>query len=138
MKKIRILTICLIILIISIIGMLLLRFLNNNNSDSNIYSKYYLIATEQESNGKIEILDVIPFELKIDNVSMTFCSEELNECTTVSYLKKNNNYEIDTWGDETLSGTFSIINENNEELIIEKNISEDTKIINYFSSKKPE
>ena len=138
MKKIRILTICLIILIISIIGMLLLRFLNNNNSDSNINSKYYLIATEQESNGKIEILDVIPFELKIDNVSMTFCSEELNECTTVSYLKKNNNYEIDTWGDETLSGTFSIINENNEELIIEKNISEDTKIINYFSSKKPE
>ena len=138
MKKNRILTICLIILIISIIGMLLLRFLNNNNSDSNINSKYYLIATEQESNGKIEILDVIPFELKIDNVSMTFCSEELNECTTVSYLKKNNNYEIDTWGDETLSGTFSIINENNEELIIEKNISEDTKIINYFSSKKPE
>ncbi len=138
MKKNRILTICLIILIISIIGMLLLRFLNNNNSDSNINSKYYLIATEQESNGKIEILDVIPFELKIDNVSMTFCSEELNECTTVSYLKKNNTYEIDTWGDETLSGTFSIINENNKELVIEKNISEDTKIINYFSSKKPE
>lgn len=138
MKKNRILTICLIILIISIIGMLLLRFLNNNNSDNNINSKYYLIATEQESNGKIEILDVIPFELKIDNVSMTFCSEELNECTTVSYLKKNNTYEIDTWGDETLSGTFSIINENNEELVITKNISEDTKIINYFSSKKPE
>lgn len=138
MKKNRILTICLIILIISIIGMLLLRFLNNNNSDSNINSKYYLIATEQESNGKIEILDVIPFELKIDNVSMIFCSEELNECTTVSYLKKNNTYEIDTWGDETLSGTFSIVNENNKELVIEKNISEDTKIINYFSSKKPE
>lgn len=136
MKRIRILTICLIILIISIIGMLLLRFLNNN--DSNINSKYYLIATEQESNGKIEILEVIPFELKIDNVSMTFCSEELNECTTVPYLKKNNTYEIDTWGDETLSGTFSIINENNKELVIEKNISEDTKIINYFSSKKPE
>lgn len=136
MKKIRALTICLIILIIVIIILLVFKFINKTkNNNVIINDNYYLVATEKEENGKIELIDIIHYELKIDNNYMTFCYKDYNECTTISYIKNNSTYEIDTWGEDYLSGKFFIFEDNKEELIIEKTISENTKIIHYFSTK---
>ena len=135
MKNRKILTIALIVIIISIIGILLIRFLHEEK-DENVKGKYYLVATQTEINNKIEFLDIVPFELTYDNNFMTFCSEKPKECTTVEYKKNDNTYEIELWGDGTLSGTFFIVEQTKNALVIEKYIDDNNKIINYFEAKK--
>lgn len=137
MKNKKILTISLMIIIILIIGILLFRFLyKNKENNENINRKYYLVATQTEINDKIEFLDIVPFELTYDNNYMTFCSEVPKECTSVEYKKNDNAYEIEPWGDGTLSGTFFIVEQTKNALVIEKYIDGNNKIINYFEAKK--
>lgn len=131
-KREKILIVIIIIIIVLIIGVLVAKFMQKEDKNS----VYYLVTTQKVVGDEVTFLDGISYKLikKVD--TMVFCFEEMNECTEVLYYVNDNTYEIDTWGEDILSGTFFIVDESPNSLVIEKYVDENTKIINYFESKK--